>query len=57
MKITLSAAIAASTLVSGVAVAETWDMPVAYPAANYHTENAQEFADAVNHAPAENWKL
>jgi len=47
MKITLSAAIAASTLVSGVAVAETWDMPVAYPAANYHTENAQEFADAV----------
>ena len=47
MKITLSAAIAASTLLGGAAMAETWDMPMAYPAANYHTENAQEFADAV----------
>jgi len=27
--------------------AENWDMPVAYPADNYHTENAQQFVDAV----------
>jgi len=27
--------------------AENWDMPMAYPADNYHTENAQQFVDAV----------
>nr|WP_095588164.1 TRAP transporter substrate-binding protein [Actibacterium ureilyticum] len=47
MKTKLSAAVAASTLICGAATAETWDMPMAYPASNYHTENAQEFADAV----------
>lgn len=31
-----------------VAQAETWDMPVAYPASNYHTENAVAFAEEVN---------
>ena len=29
------------------AIAETWDMPVAYPASNYHTENAVQFAEDV----------
>jgi TRAP-type C4-dicarboxylate transport system substrate-binding protein len=29
------------------ALAETWDMPVAYPASNYHTENAVQFAEDV----------
>jgi TRAP-type C4-dicarboxylate transport system substrate-binding protein len=29
------------------ASAETWDMPVAYPASNYHTENAVAFAEEV----------
>lgn len=29
------------------AIAENWDMPMAYPANNYHTENAQIFVDAV----------
>lgn len=32
---------------AGMAVAENWDMPMAYPANNYHTENAQKFVDAV----------
>lgn len=32
---------------ASVAQAETWDMPVAYPSSNYHTQNAQLFADAV----------
>jgi TRAP-type C4-dicarboxylate transport system substrate-binding protein len=27
--------------------AETWDMPTAYPAANFHTLNAQEFSKCV----------
>lgn len=47
MKRTLGAVISASTLLGGAAIAETWDMPVAYPASNYHTQNAQMFADAV----------
>ncbi|MDG1281733.1 MAG: C4-dicarboxylate ABC transporter substrate-binding protein, partial [Pseudorhodobacter sp.] len=38
---------AATLLVAGAVSAESWDMPMAYPANNYHTENAQKFADAV----------
>lgn len=30
--------------------AERWDMPLAYPASNYHSENATEFAEAVTEA-------
>lgn len=32
---------------TAIASAESWDMPVAYPANNYHTENAVAFADGV----------
>jgi TRAP-type C4-dicarboxylate transport system substrate-binding protein len=32
------------------AAAESWDMPVAYAASNYHTENAVQFAEDVNEA-------
>ena len=39
---------AISVLASGLANAQTnWDMPVAYPADNYHTVNAQTFVDEV----------
>jgi TRAP-type C4-dicarboxylate transport system substrate-binding protein len=34
-------------LAAAPAGAETWDMPVAYPASNYHTENAVQFAKDV----------
>jgi TRAP-type C4-dicarboxylate transport system substrate-binding protein len=34
-------------LAAAPAGAETWDMPVAYPASNYHTENAVQFAKEV----------
>ncbi|SDD36036.1 TRAP-type C4-dicarboxylate transport system, substrate-binding protein [Paracoccus isoporae] len=37
----------AGTLAAGAAQAETWDMPVAYPSHNYHTENAVAFAEEV----------
>ena len=37
----------ADGIAAGRAQAETWDMPVAYPANNYHTENAVAFADEV----------
>ncbi len=48
------AAAAAAVAIMGAApaasVAETWDMPTAYPATNFHTENIQRFADAVKEA-------
>lgn len=37
----------ATVAFGAVAHAESWDMPMAYPANNYHTENAQIFVDAV----------
>jgi TRAP-type C4-dicarboxylate transport system substrate-binding protein len=41
---------AAIGLVAAPAGAETWDLPVAYPASNYHTENAVQFAKEVTEA-------
>ncbi|MGH6944034.1 MAG: TRAP transporter substrate-binding protein [Geminicoccaceae bacterium] len=38
---------AALCLWGSLAHAETWDMPTAYPASNYHTENAVQFAKDV----------
>ncbi len=35
-------------LSGSMALAETWDMPMAYPATNYHTENGVKFAECVN---------
>jgi TRAP-type C4-dicarboxylate transport system substrate-binding protein len=46
MKTLLATTVAAIAL-TGAASAESWDMPMAYPANNYHTENAQVFVDAV----------
>ncbi|WP_226780630.1 TRAP transporter substrate-binding protein [Oceaniglobus trochenteri] len=45
LKTALAASVA--TLATTAAHAENWDMPMAYPADNYHTENAQIFVDAV----------
>jgi TRAP-type C4-dicarboxylate transport system substrate-binding protein len=43
--VTLAAALA---LTAGAAHAQTkWDLPTAYPAANFHTENIQQFANDV----------
>lgn len=49
MKPTTSVLAASLALFGGVAAAsaESWDMPVAYPANNYHTENAVAFAEGV----------
>ncbi len=38
---------AALGLAAGPAAAETWDMPMAYAASNYHSENNAAFAEAV----------
>ncbi|MEQ9041914.1 MAG: TRAP transporter substrate-binding protein [Silicimonas sp.] len=47
---TLMAATAATALCSGAAVAETWDMPLAYAATNFHSEVAANFAQCVTGA-------
>ncbi len=44
------AAVASFALAATGASAQTWDMPVAYPASNYHTENAVQFAEDVKEA-------
>ncbi|WP_343039149.1 TRAP transporter substrate-binding protein [Propylenella binzhouense] len=46
----LSGAAAGAALLTGVAAAETWDMPLAYPASNFHSENAAAFGKCVTDA-------
>ena len=49
----LAYAVAAALMVAGAATAqagEKWDMPLAYAATNYHSENAAKFAKAVTEA-------
>ena len=38
------------------AAAEKWDMPLAYPATNFHSENAAQFARCVTEKRAASWK-
>lgn len=46
--LTLSSLASTALLCSGLTLADqNWDMPMAYPASNYHTANAQKFVDAV----------
>ena len=40
----------AAALCAAAASAETWDMPLAYPATNFHTETAEGFAACVREA-------
>ena len=47
----LSGAIAAGLAgIASAALAETWDMPLAYPATNFHSENAAQFGQCVTDA-------
>ena len=47
MKTTTTAFALGAVALASAAQAETWNMPTAYPADNYHTENAQTFTDDV----------
>ncbi|MFD1883371.1 TRAP transporter substrate-binding protein [Paracoccus pacificus] len=47
MKPQIAVLAAAGVMAAAAAQAESWDMPVAYPASNYHTENAMQFAEDV----------
>ncbi|HVW57636.1 MAG TPA: TRAP transporter substrate-binding protein [Rhizobiaceae bacterium] len=44
---TLAAAIALASMTAGAAMAAKWDMPMAYPASNFHSENGVAFAKCV----------
>ncbi len=46
-KLNALAGAAALALGAGAAAAETWEMPMAYPDSNFHTENGKEFATCV----------
>jgi TRAP-type C4-dicarboxylate transport system substrate-binding protein len=46
----LMATSAVLALAASVALAENWDMPVAYPDSNYHTDVAKQFAQCVDSA-------
>ena len=50
-------AAAAATLYAGTAFAEKWDMPMAYPATNFHSENAAAFAICVGEATGGNLEI
>ena len=43
-------AMAAFAVASTVSAQTRWDLPAAYPAGNYHTQNIQQFADEVDKA-------
>lgn len=50
-KLFLAAAVTITATLATSASAQTkWDMPTAYPATNFHSVNAQKFADAVKSA-------
>jgi TRAP-type C4-dicarboxylate transport system substrate-binding protein len=54
----LIAAAAALVLAAGSATAQTkWDMPTAYPATNFHTENIAQFAADVDKASGGKLKI
>ena len=51
VRTSVSAALAlAGTALAGTAAAATWDMPLAYAASNFHSENAAEFGACVSEA-------
>jgi TRAP-type C4-dicarboxylate transport system substrate-binding protein len=48
----IALALVATALSATVSAQTKWDLPAAYPAGNYHTQNIQQFADEVDKASA-----
>lgn len=46
----IASAVALGLAANAAAAAEKWDMPLAYAASNYHSENATQFAEEVTKA-------
>ncbi|MBM3554878.1 MAG: C4-dicarboxylate ABC transporter substrate-binding protein, partial [Alphaproteobacteria bacterium] len=58
MKFASFAAAGLALAVAGPALAQTkWDLPTAYPPANFHTENVQQFANDVEKASGGKLKI
>ena len=51
------AALALAGAAAGAAAQVKWDLPAAYPATNFHTENLQQFANDVDKATAGKLKI
>ncbi|MEX2519836.1 MAG: TRAP transporter substrate-binding protein [Paracoccaceae bacterium] len=47
MRMTIAAALLGTAMGAGPAAAENWDMPMAYPDSNFHSQNGKLFAEAV----------
>lgn len=54
---TFSGTLAALTLGAGAAAQTKWDLPAAYPASNFHTENLNQFAADVDKATGGKLKI
>jgi TRAP-type C4-dicarboxylate transport system substrate-binding protein len=58
IRTTLTAALSLAVAAAAQAQTQTkWDMPTAYPAANFHTENIQQFANDVEKAGSGKLKI
>ena len=57
MKIQLAVSLLATTLATGAFAQTKWDLPAAYPANNFHTENLTQFANDVDKATGGKLKI
>ena len=53
----ITAGIAAASLATAAFAQGKWDLPTAYPATNFHTENIQQFANDVEKASGGKLKI
>ena len=57
MKFKLALSMAAVVLAGPVAAQTKWDLPAAYPASNFHSENLAQFAGDVEKATGGKLKI
>src|SRR5688500_1957222 len=57
MTLRLSLALAASAIAFNAGAQTKWDLPAAYPATNFHTENLVQFANDVDKATGGKLKI
>jgi TRAP-type C4-dicarboxylate transport system substrate-binding protein len=57
MKFRFALAATAATLCFGASAQTKWDLPAAYPATNFHTENLVQFANDVDKASGGKLKI
>lgn len=57
MNFRLALPVLAATLATGAFAQTKWDLPAAYPATNFHTENLQQFANDIDKATGGKLKI